>query len=192
MWSTLLSFLLNLILKSFAGNIFRRWQYTIVGSKVTQPRWTVGCEGFYGSQSNREISGHQVSLYTAQFCLVNAFTCKQYKFNCGYDYMYKEFAILREWFINNIYIQVHVYWYRMQTKKTMCSIHKCKLVMKLYLRIFYFSFGQLHHSKSPDHFPEPVLLGECLGHCGSVMVSRYKATRILDLQDYYLNMPYVT
>lgn len=36
-------------------------------------------------------------------------------------------------------------------------------------RFLDINFGQLHHSKSPDHFPEPVLLGECLGHCGSVM-----------------------
>lgn len=87
----------------------------------------------------------------------------------------------------------------MQTKKRLCApciflIFKCKLVMKLHISNFFFSFGQLHHSKSPDHFPEPVLLGECLGHCGSVMVSRVKASRIVDLQDYVTisGIPYVT
>ncbi|XP_022334336.2 WD repeat-containing protein 41-like [Crassostrea virginica] len=36
-------------------------------------------------------------------------------------------------------------------------------------RFLDINFGQLHHSRSPEHFPEPALLGECLGHCGSVM-----------------------
>lgn len=139
MLSTLLSFLLYLILQSVAGNVFRRWQYTIVGSKVPQPGRTVGCEGFYGSQSDREISGHQVSLYSIQFCLVNAFTCKQYKSYCESGYL--KFSISSPGFMNNIYI----YQYIMQTKKRLCApciflIFKCKLVMKLHISNFLFQF----------------------------------------------------
>ncbi|XP_048736638.1 WD repeat-containing protein 41-like isoform X2 [Ostrea edulis] len=36
-------------------------------------------------------------------------------------------------------------------------------------RFLDINFGQLHHNKGPDPFPEPALVGECLGHCGSVM-----------------------
>ncbi|XP_061174560.1 WD repeat-containing protein 41-like [Saccostrea echinata] len=36
-------------------------------------------------------------------------------------------------------------------------------------RFLDINFGQLHQNRGSDPFPEPVLLGECLGHCGSVM-----------------------